>query len=337
MKTRYVVIFVFVILFSMQNAPAQLKVDIDAKQDNTLYEDANGAFSNGAGEYFFVGMTKQSQIRRGLIAFDLVGKLPPNAVIDSVKLKLVMAQTIAGPQPVQLLRMLANWGEGTSNAAGNEGMGAPSTAGDATWMHKFFNTAVWAKPGSDFAATVSASQTVTGDGTYFWGSTPPMVADVQFWLGNPAINFGWLLRGNEATFPTTKRFATHENLTRANRPLLTVFYRLGTRVENKNQPAPATFSLAQNYPNPFGRSPFSARGTSGTASTTIRFELPIAANVTLQILDLAGRELEILATGQFSAGAHHVPWNAAKYPGGVYFYRLRAGNLSATRKLILVR
>jgi len=332
MKPRYQVIFVSVVLFSLQSSWAQLKADIDAKKDNTLYEDANGAFSNGAGEYFFVGKTKQNLIRRGLLAFDLAGKLPANAVIDSVKLKLVMAQTIAGPQPVQLLRMLADWGEGASNATGNEGIGAAATTGDATWIHKFFNTTMWATPGSEFAATASASQTVAGDGTYLWGSTPQMAAEVQAWLNSPASNFGWLVRGNETAFPTAKRFATHENLTPANRPLLTVFYRLGTRVENNRQLTPSQFELAQNYPNPV-----SAHGTFGSASTTIRFELPVAANVTLQILDLTGRELETLAAGKFSAGAHHVRWNPERHPGGVYFYRLRAGNFLATRKLGFVR
>lgn len=334
MNYRYQIIFIFIILLSLQNAVAQLKVDLVAKKDNSLYEDANGAFSNGAGEYFFVGKTKQNQIRRGLLAFDLAGQLPANAVIDSVKLKLVMAQTIAGPQPVQLLRMLADWGEGTSNAAGNEGMGAASTTGDATWLHKFFNTSLWATRGSDFSVTASASQTVAGDGTYFWGSTPQMVADVQFWLGNPASNFGWLVRGNETAFPTAKRFATHENVTPANRPVLTVFYRLGTRVESRSQTAPATFHLAQNYPNPFGRT---AHATSGRAQTTIRFDLPAAAEVTLQILDLTGRKLETLAAGRFSAGAHRVQWNAEHHAGGVYFYRLQAGNFVATRKLIWMR
>ena len=335
MKNCYFIMLFFIILLSSQKALAQLKADLAAKKDNTLYEDAAGTLSNGAGEYFFVGKTNQTQnqIRRGLIAFDLAGKIPANAVIDSVKLRLVMAQqTIAGPQPVQLLRLVADWGEGTSNASGNEGGGATSTTNDATWIHRFFNTSLWASPGGSFATTVSASQTVAGDGIYFWGSTPQMVADVQFWLATPANNFGWLLRGNETTFPTAKRFATRENVTPANRPVLTVFYRLGTRVENNAGATPAAFHLAQNYPNPF-----SANGTFGHPSTTILFALPVAANVILQILDLAGRELETLTAGNFSAGTHRVQWNAEKHPGGVYFYRLRAGNFSTTRKLILVR
>lgn len=326
MKYRYFFPLSFIVILSSQNVLAQRRADITAKKDNTLYEDAAGAFSNGAGEYFFVGRTKQNQIRRGLIAFDLTGTIPSNAIIDSVKLKLFMMQTIAGPQPVQLLRMLADWGEGVSDATGNEGIGATSTTNDATWIHKFFNTSRWSNPGSDFSTAVSASQTITGDGTYFWGSTPQMVADAQLWLSNPANNFGWLVRGNESAFPTAKRFASHENLTPANRPVLTVFYRTTTRVgDDQPNAAPASFELAQNYPNPFN------------PSTTIRFDLPAAARVTLRILDLAGRELETLAGGHFSAGTHHVKWHAEKFSGGVYVYHLQAGDFTATKKLVLVR
>jgi len=334
MKIGKLVLAIFIILLASQKSTAQLKADLASRKDNTLYDDPAGAFSNGAGEYFFVGKTKQDKIRRGLLVFDLAGKIPNGAVIDSVKLKLVMSKTIAGAQPIQLYRVLADWGEGISDAGGNEGTGAAPTAGDATWIHKFFNTRMWTKAGSDFAATASVSQTVVGDGTYFWGSTPAMVADVQLWLNNPASNFGWLLRGNETAFPTAKRFASRENATLTDRPVLTIFYRTSTRVENKTPNAPATFSLAQNYPNPF--SPL-GRGTFGKPSTTIRFDLPAAAEVTLQILDLAGRELETLTAGRFSAGAHQVNWHAEKYAGGVYLYRLQAGNFSAPRKLIVVR
>lgn len=322
-----------VIMLASQNSSAQLQANINAKKDNTLYEDATGSLSNGAGVSFFAGRTgpnAQQKFRRGLIAFDIAGNIPAGAIIDSVKLRLSMSQTMSGPQPIRLHRVLADWGEGMSNtSAGN---GAPATSGDATWIHSFFNTGLWTRAGGDFAAAASGSQTVGNIGVYFWNSTPQMVADVQMWLNTPASNFGWLVLGNESGSQTAKKFDTRENSISANRPMLTVFYRRTTQVEDKNQNSPSAFHLAQNYPNPF-----SANETFGNPSTTIRFELPAAAAVTLQILDLSGREIERLANGKFNAGEHQVQWNAANYPGGVYFYRLQAGNFMATRKLILMR
>lgn len=332
MKNCYFIILILVILLTCQNTWAQPKVDLPAKKDNTLYEDPAGALSNGVGEYFFVGRTgsnAQGKFRRGLIAFDITGNIPAGAIIDSVKLRLSMSQTTSGAQPIRLHRVLADWGEGTSNSPG--GNGAPATPGDATWIHSFFNTKLWTKVGGDFVATMSGSQTVNNTGIYFWNSTSQMVADVQMWLNTPASNFGWLVLGNESGSQTAKKFDTRENFNPANRPVLTVFYHTVTRVEHKTPNTPAAFHLAPNYPNPF-----SANATFGNPRTTILFELPVAANVKLQILDLTGRELETLTAGNFNAGTHRVQWNAEKYSGGIYFYRLRAGNFSATRKLILV-
>jgi hypothetical protein len=123
--------------------PAMADVlSVGASKDNTLYEDPNGAVSNGAGDRFFAGRTDATgggTIRRGVIAFNL-GAIPPGSVINSVTLTLYMSRTQAPTNAVTLHRLLADWGEGTSNANAQEGRGANSTAGDATWIHRFYNT-----------------------------------------------------------------------------------------------------------------------------------------------------------------------------------------------------
>jgi hypothetical protein len=199
-------------------------VALGPSKDNTLYESATGALSNGAGMHFFAGNTATPQTRRGVIAFDVAGSIPAGSTITSVTLRLSMSRTISGPQTVALRRLLADWGEGTSDALGEEGGGAAATPGDATWVHRFFSSATWASPGGDFAPTASASISVGGLGFYTWGSTPAMVADVQAWLNTPGSNFGWLLLGNEASAATAKSFDTKENPVAANRPVLTVNY-----------------------------------------------------------------------------------------------------------------
>lgn len=204
---------------------AAFMVDVPASKDNTLYEDAQGAVSNGAGSHFFVGTTASGSKRRGLIAFDIAGHLPAGAVITSVMLQLDMTKTIAGRQNITLHKVLANWGEGNSDALDDEGQGAPAAAADATWKHRFFPNTLWATVGGNFAATASATTPVDALGVYTWGSTPGMVADVQAWLNQPTSNFGWLLRGNEATTTTAKRFDTKESVA-DNGPLLTVEFSL---------------------------------------------------------------------------------------------------------------
>jgi glucose/arabinose dehydrogenase len=200
-------------------------VVIDASKDNTLFENAAGTVSNGAGQYLFTGRTEQGfdYLRRTLIAFDVAGSIPPGSLIQSVELTLNMSKArTAVPRTTDLRRVTADWGEGTSDAIGEEGGGTLATADDATWIHTFYDTDFWSSGGGDFASTVSASVDVAGLGPYTWGSTTEMVADVQSWLDAPAANFGWILIGNEAASGSAKRLDSRENGDPVNEPSLTV-------------------------------------------------------------------------------------------------------------------
>ncbi len=210
-------------------APAVLlSVALGPSADNTLYEDPNGTLSNGAGEYFFAGRTGpigNNAIRRGVIRFELAGNIPSAATIVSVTLYLTMSRTTAGDEPVELHRLTASWGEGSSRATGEEGGGAPAAPGDATWIHRFYSSTPWTAPGGDFVVTASATTTVGSSGAYSWNG-PGMVSDVQSWLMAPSTNDGWLLSGNETTPTTAKRFNTRENTAPETRPVLVVTYTL---------------------------------------------------------------------------------------------------------------
>jgi FtsP/CotA-like multicopper oxidase with cupredoxin domain len=200
---------------------------LNASKDNTLYEKSDGSLSNGAGSYFFAGRTTQGlgdSVRRGLIAFDVAASIPAGSTINSVTLALYMSRSNSGQsnQPVALHKLLADWGESTSNAGGQEGSGDSAAIGDATWLHTFYDTLLWAAPGGDFSPTASATTTI-GDtaGTYAWSSAQ-VVADVQWWLDNPSMNYGWLLKGNESEQPTSKRFDSRDNNDPGKRPRLTI-------------------------------------------------------------------------------------------------------------------
>ncbi len=176
-------------------------ISINPSKDNTLYEyvPADGDLSNGIGDYFFTGKTAVDRIRRGVLAFNVAGSIPPGSTITSVTLSMNVSRVHDNTgRIVELHRLVADWGEGTSQAAGEEGIGAPATPNDATWRHRFFDTIFWTTEGGDFSATVSASQSVGATGVYTW-SSPQMTADAQSWLDNPATDFGWLVLGDEST------------------------------------------------------------------------------------------------------------------------------------------
>ncbi|RKX29780.1 MAG: hypothetical protein DRP47_00805 [Candidatus Zixiibacteriota bacterium] len=87
---------------------------------------------------------------------------------------------------------------------------------------------------------------------------------------------------------------------------------------------PSEFRLAQNYPNPFN------------PTTTISFDVPVATSYNLTIYNINGQEVERFA-GTAEAGVFEVEWDASNVGSGVYFYRLEAGDFSATKKMVLVK
>ncbi len=89
--------------------------------------------------------------------------------------------------------------------------------------------------------------------------------------------------------------------------------------------APTEIKLGQNYPNPFN------------PSTNIPFELSSASNVTIDIYNLLGQKVATLTDELYNAGRHTVAWNASNYSSGIYFYRLTAGDIIQTKKLMLIK
>ncbi len=205
-------------------------VSLQPKKDATLYSEAE--YSNGGGRHLFVGTTDHNggAYRRALISFDVAATIPAGSTIQSASLTLHLSRpgTHGGIQ-IHLHRDLTGWGEGTTQASGQEGKGAAAASGDATWHYNFFDTSMWSTPegGADFTPASSADVFVSNtQGFYIWDSTAALVADVQFWLDSPQANFGWVVRAEmEGEAPgTAKRFDSRENTTVAFRPVLTIAY-----------------------------------------------------------------------------------------------------------------
>jgi hypothetical protein len=245
------ILFPFVIAAMLGGIAPSLAIaqlaNINPIKDNTLYEfvPADGDRSNALGLHFFTGETGMGELRRGVLAFDIAGNIPAGSAILGVTLSLNMSMTPSGtPRTTELHKLLADWGEGTSQASGGEGEGAPATTNDATWRHRFFDTIFWTTEGGDFSATVSASQSVGTVGMYTWSSSQ-MVADVQSWLNDPATNFGWLVLGDESEIATAKRFDTRES---ASPPVLTIQFRPAPAPRPRPTPHPRPTPSAFSHP-----------------------------------------------------------------------------------------
>ncbi len=89
---------------------------------------------------------------------------------------------------------------------------------------------------------------------------------------------------------------------------------------------PNGFALGQNYPNPFN------------PSTTIRFSVPERSKVTMRVMNLLGEEVaRVVDNKTYGSGTYEVDFLAKDLPSGTYVYRLEAGNIVMTKKMVLMK
>ena len=88
---------------------------------------------------------------------------------------------------------------------------------------------------------------------------------------------------------------------------------------------PLTFALHQNYPNPFN------------PITNIQFTIPEPSDVKLRIINVLGKEVDVLVNETLPVGHHRILWNPKNISSGVYFYKIEAGSFIKTRKMILLK
>jgi len=88
---------------------------------------------------------------------------------------------------------------------------------------------------------------------------------------------------------------------------------------------PLKLKLSQNYPNPFN------------PTTQISYSVPRKGDVSLKVFNLLGMEVATLVSGDQDAGEHVATFDATKLSSGVYFYRLQAGSISLTKKMLFVK
>lgn len=104
--------------------------------------------------------------------------------------------------------------------------------------------------------------------------------------------------------------------------------RLPVSVESREHNLPESFFIEQNYPNPFQVSAFNP-------STTIRFGMPSASQVTVEVFNMLGQKVATLFEGRKEAGVHDLQFNAANLSSGVYLYRVQAGEIVSVKRMVV--
>jgi hypothetical protein len=99
-----------------------------------------------------------------------------------------------------------------------------------------------------------------------------------------------------------------------------------TSVSAPDISSPEAFRLSQNYPNPFN------------SGTCISYAVSEPADVAILVIDCSGREIRTLVEGHHAAGKYSVRFEANGIPSGIYYYRMRIGNVfTETRKILILK
>jgi len=88
---------------------------------------------------------------------------------------------------------------------------------------------------------------------------------------------------------------------------------------------PKSYNLYQNYPNPFN------------PVTKIRFDVPLKSDLKIEVIDITGRTVAVLFSGNLAPGTFETNWNASSKASGIYFVQLISGNFRDTKKMVLVK
>ncbi len=132
-------------------------------------------------------------------------------------------------------------------------------------------------------------------------SAPLLPSKIYYWRVSAKNNYGTSFWSNQFGFKTTA----------------------SSSVETEN--LPAAYSLEQNYPNPFN------------PATEINFSIAKSGFVTLKVYDILGREIAVLINGNKTAGSYRIKFDASRLVSGIYIYRLSAGSVVISKKMIVLK
>ena len=103
------------------------------------------------------------------------------------------------------------------------------------------------------------------------------------------------------------------------------FFLIGTPTSASLTELPEGYELGQNFPNPFN------------PTTSINFSVPVSGDLTLEVFNILGQRVALLASGYHASGTHTVHFDASQLASGVYVYRMTTGNHTAVRKMMLIK
>ena len=224
-----------------------------------------------------------------------------------------------GPNTGELICIWQQWED--------DGTGVPvlltATTGGGTGTTQIFSTDIWGAYSGDGGQTWSAPFFVAG--TAGVSDVFPMLPDKFFYNATQDSIYLDILYMVD-TNPGVSVFSSPNS-----DPSECIWYYervaiwAGPNLVGNRDNVVSEFRLSQNYPNPFN------------PSTTISFDLKTAGKVSLEVYNTLGQKVATVINKNMPAGSHRVEFDASHLASGIYLYRLSSGNLTQTRKMMLLK
>jgi len=140
-----------------------------------------------------------------------------------------------------------------------------------------------------------------------------------------SISYMWITE-HTGFLASINSFDDEQNVNFAKSPNISFRSGVEVAIEDKTNPVITKYELHQNYPNPFN------------PKTVISYQLSVVSQVDLSIFNILGQKVATLISGKLPAGDYKAEWDAGSLPGGVYFYKLKAGNeFEQAKKMVLLK
>ena len=196
-------------------------------------------------------------------------------------------------------------------AVGNNGKTLYTSDGGANWEERPNGSKVWqevflSETGKAWTVGFYGSIAHSDDWGYTWQMQRSGVYETLNGIDFINDNEGWIVGNNGTILHTTNGGVTFVE-------------------DEKIYEIPTTYSLSNNFPNPFN------------PSTKIQYSIPQSNNVVIKIFNVLGKEVETLVNEEKPVGTYEITWNTENLPSGVYFYQLTAGKFIETKKMILMK
>jgi hypothetical protein len=224
-----------------------------------------------------------------------------------------------GPNPGEVVCVWQQWED---DGSGHPVMCAQASGGNST--NGVFATDIWGSYSSDGGATWSTPFFVAGTPAesdvypnlpdqFLWNATLDSIYLDVLWMddvngGVSLTNFGYYTEFNEAIWMYDR---------------VAIPQFVNSIGDDDN--LVSRYSLAQNYPNPFN------------PTTTISFEIQKTENVMIEVFNTLGEKVATVLNDRMTAGPHEITFDASNLASGVYVYRMTAGDVNFSKKMMLLK